>query len=215
MATSIHSGLVRAYVPLAADAPIETHTARDCIFNNALHMADECGPVYVDWAGTVGGALAYMTTEETIAADEWQEIVTYEGLVIPVRADTGQPYALRVRVGGHASAAFDCDFKLAISPGTPSSDAADDAAYLTGSTPSTTAAWLAGTSQGTESWTNLVRLSAAQMGPPQPFLTLTGIGGVSITGTQYRVNLTVWGRTANVAATPRLSGLYVAAFIGG
>lgn len=213
-ATSVHGGLVRAYVPLAADGPIEAHTARDCTFNNLNHLADEAGQVYVDWAGTVGGTLAYMTTADAIVADEWQEIVTYERLVIPVRADTGQPYAMRVRIGGHASAAFDVDFRLAISPGTPSADTADDSAYLTGATASTTAAWLSGTSQGAEAWTNLVRLSASQMGAPQPYLTLTGIGGSVITGEQYRVGLTVWGRTVNVSATPRLSGLYVAAFIG-
>lgn len=204
MTHSIHRGFVRSAANrLDADAPMDTSLFRDCVVNNALHIADVNAQVRVDWVIGSPGEFDTFPTRDS-GSDEYGKIMVFGYFPINL-APEGSAYKFRVRLYG-ASASGSVTFRVAISA---HPDLVVD--FVNFSTSSATAVWLeddpailtvpassiAGTSSGYESPIKTVATALA--------------AGAPVPTTQVQVPMmcaTVWANSTNA----ELHGLYVAEF---
>jgi hypothetical protein len=93
--------------------------------------------------------------------------------------------------------------------------ATGDFIFETATTSSTTHAWLTGASAGANAWTTQIVIPAEYATAWTTATdTLDDLAGDSASVGQCLVSVTVFGSTANAASLPRLSGLYLAEWIG-
>ena len=135
-----------------------------------------------------------------------------------LRSD-GSSYKLRIRIAGASSDGVNAvRFRAVIGPATTISrivTTATDAQFLTATTTSSTAAWLTGSSQGTDAYTTMIEMTADEVANAiVTTSTPVDIAGGGRSVAQAVVTLAVYGQTANVAATPRLHGVYACEWVG-
>jgi len=187
--------------------------------NNAQHFADQSAQVRVNMSGPANP----LTTKQIGAGDvdTWLPIAVFGPFPLRVRAD-GNPYLIRARIGGSASAANSITLRAALAPvlGAATGRGSE---YIRGhiedngvnvleaSTSSTSAAWLTATgSRTTLDATGLVIESQFTLA------TVSAAGGavrdVSVRAAMF--GLHVWGLSTTSGTQPQLDALYAAEFVG-
>lgn len=202
----------------AGSSPISAVYARRVLLNNLCHYADIFGQVRVAWASSPRVGKNYVTPTTPTVTNSPYLIGASEPFPIAVRRN-GQSYKLRVRIAGASSDNTNAvRFRVVLAPVTSAGSLVLDAAdyvFLTATTTSSTAGWLTGASQGSGAYTTMVALSAEQAASMQQTTgTLSDISGTPVGVQQVLVSLQVYGQTANVAAVPRLHGVYAAEWVG-
>jgi hypothetical protein len=201
----------------AGTSPISAVYARRVLLNNLCHYADVFGQVRAAWNASPRVGKGYLDSI-TPAAVDTPYYIWATTFPIYLRAD-GSPYRLRIRIAGASSDntnAVRFRAVLAYAPvlGRRAVDAADHV-FLTATTTSSTAAWLTGATQGSAADTTIITLAGTAAAEA---ITITStpadIGGAGRAVSQCIVTLAVYGQTANVAATPRLHGVYAAEWVG-
>jgi hypothetical protein len=201
----------------AGTSPISAVYARRVLLNNLCHYADVFGQVRAAWNTSPRVGKGYIDSITPTAVDTPYPIWSTTFPIL-LRASLAS-YKLRVRIAGASSdGANAVRFRAVLAPATVLSarvlDAADHV-FLTATTTSSSAAWLTGASQGAEAYTTMMALTD---GAVTDALTLTStpadIGGAGRGVAQCLVTLAVYGQTANIAATPRLHGVYAAEWVG-
>ena len=201
----------------AGTSPISAVYARRVVLNNLLHYADVFGQVRAGWNTSPRVGKGYIDSVTPTAVDTPYPIWSTT-FPLALRASLAS-YKLRVRIAGASSnnthaVRFRAVLCRASALSTRVLDAADHV-FLTATTTSSTAAWLTGASQGSEAYTTMIALTE---GSVTDALTITStpadIGGAGRAVPQCLVTLAVYGQTANVAATPRLHGVYAAEWVG-
>lgn len=210
MSTSPRTGF-RAFPATLLDerAPLDAYTIRDTVLNNAQHLADEAGSVWVNEM-TVRSAISVKATPnyqspDSLGAGVWNRLVSYGPFNLTL-FDDRSPYQVRVRlygadvVGDAAGGAF---FAVTIGDFFGSAAFVDGSAnsILFASTVSTTPAWLSPSVPASD----LITVEAAYVERGLvDRVTLVDTGGVPSTVTTCEVHVTVW---AKQLATSR-AGLY-------
>jgi hypothetical protein len=202
----------------AGTSPISAVYARRVLLNNLCHYADVFGQVRIAWSASprVGKGYLQPTTPTTVNVPYY--IAASAPFPIAVRRN-GQSYKLRVRIAGVSSDNTNAvRFRAVLAPVSSAGSLAlnsEDYVFLTATTTSSTPGWLTGASQGSEAFTTMVALSAEQCASMQQTTgTLSDIAGTPVGVSQVLVSLQVYGQTANVAAVPRLHGVYAAEWVG-
>ena len=202
---------------LDADAPIDAYTARDVVFNNALHMADEAGGVWVNWVcvrdAISSKAGAEYGVGDILGASEWNRLMSF-GPVNLTLFDDYTPYQLRCALLGADAAGAGADYaEFAIVIG----DFYGSRAYVDGTGPSilfaqttsATPAWLAASTPASD----LITLERRHIDPRLVRrATLDDTGGLAVEVVTCEVWVNVWAR-ATGAAVPALYGLHVAEYL--
>ncbi len=201
----------------AGTSPISAVYARRVLVNNLCHYADVYGQVRAAWSGSALASKGYLeTTTPTIVDGPYLAWST----VFPIALRAGaEAYKLRIRIAGATSnALYACRFRAVLAPQTTIASRLTEAAdhvFLTATTSSTTGAWLTGASQGSGAYTTMIELSREDVASAMTVTsTPADIGGAVRAVPQCLLALNVYGQTANVAATPRLFGVYAAEWIG-
>lgn len=200
------------------ESPISAPYARRVALNNLCHYADVFGQVRASWASSprVGGKGYLTPTTPTVVDTPF--LIWGTHFPIAVRAD-GSAYKLRIRIAGASSDGLNAvRFRAVLSPAAYNaavSTRAEDYVFLTTTTTSSTAAWLTGTSQGADAFTTMVELTSRDVSEAATITsTLSDVGGSERAVAQTLVMLGVYGQTANLAAVPRLHGVYAAEWVG-
>ena len=190
------------------------------VMSNLNHTADEFSQVRCAISGTTPSLISkagYLVSRTPSAVSTPYSIASVS-FPISVRA-SGKSYRMRIRLGGAtANVAANAIFYAALSAGADAASSlltASDASFTTALTASTTAAWLTGTSRGTNAWTTMIELSAAQMAACYvDFPTTVSLGGAPASVRVPWVTLTVFSSTSDILYTPRLYAVYAAEVIG-
>lgn len=218
MSTSPLEGFVRTAGTTNYDA-VSATVARQNALNNVLHAADEHAQVRVNWMSkAVGGGQGYIDTRAAPTASVWYKLASFGPFPLAVR-EVGRSYYLRVRVACASSSIHQVNLRVVISPITLSRGLASTATspgdYVYEVSTSTTVAWVAGTSLGSEALSTMTVVDAAHASEwTQTVSTLTDVSGAGTGVEQCLVYANVVGSTANTASIPRLYGLYIAEYIG-
>lgn len=222
MGNSAQGGIIYfASSEYGTDFPHDAFHARTCM-NNAIHLADQCGQVRVNFtsAENIGGIT---NTSESTATTLWHIIARFGPFRITVDTD-GVPYPLRIRVGGYSSsAATQVKMRVVVAPrgmareyvNATGAGAATLSNVAQVSTTSATPAWLTTTIAGSSG--TLLTFSRAQADaafvPSRP--TVDAIGGNAIQVKDYEWEATVFGQnTGGSEVEPILSALYLAEYVG-
>jgi hypothetical protein len=187
-------------------SPIGPVTGRDYAVNNAMHYADVFGQVRVQMSLAAGAYVTSLNTASTTWAPTWV------GPTFPVQLrPDGSSYRLRVRIAGAGeSAGFKVRF--AVSVGSPDAlfplypgSSTSDAVWSTGDISSTTVAYRAGASLGSNAWPTMAAMSALEVAPcSRSTPTITDVAGDPISVTQAIVQAIVWTSVEDVAHPARL-----------
>ncbi len=217
--TSIYGYRIRAgsQFGTGGTSPISAVYARRVLSNNLCHYADIFGQVRASWSGSLSAKLAYLVpTTPTVVNVPF--LIWSTTFPISMRASLNT-YKLRIRLAGASSDNTNAvRFRAVIGPASSIARLAVDAAdyvFLTATTTSSTGAWLTGASQGSAAYTTMIGMTQRDVSDA---LVTTGtkidIGGAGASVPQCLVTLAVYGQTANVAAVPRLYGVYAAEWVG-
>lgn len=210
MSTSSRTGF-RPFPATLLDerAPLDAYTVRDVVFNNAQHLADEAGSVWVNEM-TVRSAISVKATPnyqspDTLGTDVWNRLTSYGPFNLTL-FDDRTPYKVRVRLFGAdvvGDAAGGAYFAVTVGDFFGSAAFVDGSAnsILFASTVSTTPAWLSPSVPASD----LIAVEApyVERGLVER-VTLVDTGGAPTTVTTCEVFVTVWAKTQ---ATSR-AGLY-------
>lgn len=223
MATSTLQGRVRTSTTESSgdDQPLDTVVVKDAIVGSLLHMADShVAQVRVAWIApntTVSGAQGYIVPP-AYGTDTPVFLSAFGPFPIPVRA-SGKSYRLRVRVAGSSSGGAACKFYVCMVPaGSPvgRTDATEltDAHLTTVTTVSSSAAWLAGTSNR-NAYNNVIEADPARVELARRVFNTIKPGGATISGERTEFQIYVFGSTANAGTSaPRLHGLVAQEYVG-
>jgi hypothetical protein len=230
MATSILTGGGIVEFPATLygtdDDPVDTVVMRDGVMHGLLHAADSMGQVRVNYMG-IGNAVSegqdeFETIETPANTSDYYLMggTPFGPWPLTMRAN-GEPYKLRVRVGGSVSATpATATFRIVIAPLTIVT-AADVLAALDSTlqvtATSTTLAWLTGQSQGTLGSTTLITVTADQAAAWTRDVDIynavsSPAGGQTVE--QIRVMAYVFAKTSDVTKLPQLSALHIQEYIG-
>lgn len=197
--TSSHAGFINyAIGSLDTDTGFHAAYARSMVANNIHHAADECGQVRVSFLTQSGKAATFRSSPAT---GTYYKIMQFGPF--PVTMGTN-PYQMRVRVAGNASAANSVTFRVVWSSADGANETGDNT--ITASTSSTTAAWLTGSS-------TLLTLTNAQV-VSRSRATLDGVAGNPVSVDWTPTFITVWASTTNAGTNAELAGLYCAEYVG-
>lgn len=221
----LHFRRLAASTSLDAKRPVDALVA-DAIVNDLHHYADESAQVLAAWSATLtaadASAAGYLSITTPVATTSIVPIISWP-VQLRLKPD-GSSYLVRVRVGGcSANAAATAVFYVALSAYTQ--DLVDGVAaavatpgdhlFKTSGTTSTSAAWLAGTSQGSNAWTTLIQASKSQVQRwTTTGATVTDLGGTNVAYTYVNAMLTVLAQTSNTSYLPKLHGFYAAEYVG-
>ena len=210
MSTSEHGAFIRHDSAAFGDGyPVDAAIYKDCARNNLLHLADEFAQQLVCAVWRSGVELS---TDAPASTSVWYPIATFGPFALRTRAN-GTPYPLVVRIAGFASAAHSVTFRVVVSPrglGESMAQAATAPANVVEvSTSSTSAAWL---SPSTYIATIDSDLAAAMIEeiPCSDDVSY----GTPAARLACLADISVWAKTANILATPRLAGLEVREYVG-
>lgn len=181
--------------------PVDSLTSL-VVANNALHLADEGAQTRVAWVAKSG---LFVAGDTPTAIDTYYLIAVYGPFPTNIRHD-GRPYPLVVRLRGLSGNAHEVTFAVVRGP----LDGADALAYsaeagmvATFTSTSATSAWLGtATINPTLSQVDGFAGLTRSRWSPDPSGLEHGIESLE----EY---VTVWGKTVNVASSPRLTGLVV------
>ena len=208
MVSSLHKGYIaHSATPFGNYYPVSSAVYHDTL-DSALHLHDEYAQVRVNWPARAAGV--YFSAGGTTVGT-WYPIVAF-ACPMSMRGD-GTSFRLRVRVTASMSAANSGAFRAVLS-------SPDRAGYYANRG---TAA--GNTSEASTSSTTAVVLSPASnivymdidmareaIGDMRGYDAVSGATPVDITICDAA--LTIWAKTTNAAATPRVFGVYAAEYIG-
>jgi hypothetical protein len=214
MATSINRAFIRVTAGQASENdPCDAIIARDCIMNNAAHLADEAAQVRVKWlartAATSGVASdEYLTARAADgAAYDWGHVVTFGPFPLSVRADL-YSYYMRVRLRGYYSGSSSTAYVALTFPGYTFNPTNSNVAEF--SLASTTDGWV------TPVGSNILRLIPSEVARATgAFSAKDSVGGAetatAICWASIGVYATAASGTADVA---RITGIEAAEYVG-
>lgn len=219
---SVFKGYVRYSAgQLTENSPLGAGPARDHLSNNANHVADEAGQTLVNWgAGGTGAADAgspgYLTPTLTggnlAAANTYYRIEAWGPMPLLMAAD-GSSYALRGWLRGYLSAAGTATYRVTVCEASRSAEVRDDAGAANAFTFSTT-----GTS---DAWRDATGDHICQLDGDEMAFAVRGLSALADIGSDHRVSvvvpmvmITVYAKSTAAASVPRLTGLYLAEYVG-
>ena len=218
MGSGYYGGFIRSEAAALADGyPVDAAQYRDQAAS-AMHLFDQSAQVRVCWPAK--SASTYRTTDSPASTSVWYPITCFGPWNIKIRPASGESFRLRVRLAAAMSAANSGTFRAVLSTPDLASRYANVPAGTAGiglsypnvqeaSTSSTSAVDLSPTDR-------YVYLTSAQvaeaMGEVGSFDAVAGATPVGVAGCW--VTLSVWAKTSNVAATPRLFAAYAAEVYG-
>lgn len=218
MSTSIHEGIVSLGASLYGtdDDPVDALIWRDGLANGLLHAADSYAQVRVNLAYPTG---TYLSGKAAPTAGQWHRIGgSFGKWPLTIHAN-GTPYELRVRVGVSASTGGTAQtIRVVIAPDdeatTELGREADHVYELT--TSSGSAAWVAGTSQGSVgSATRMIVSPADAARWTRDVNAFDAVASATPRATrQSLVSAHVFFRSASGSVTTRLHNLYIAEYVG-
>lgn len=214
MAGSLGTSLLHAYIRHATGDfgdgdPCDAALARDVLFNNPMHIADECGQVRIAW--TAGTSTSYLEAGTPPSTSAWNKVTGFGPFPLTISAD-GESYALRVRMSGYNSkASTTIEWRAVLCTPTQSRRDlelnGDNVANFT-TTTTTDGAVDAATD-------NVILMSRAQVTEAiASFDTLAALGGGPATIDWCWVMLDIYAKTNDVTSLPRLTGVYAAEYVG-
>lgn len=221
MATSIFKGYVRHNAgQLTDNSAFGAAQARDHLVNNANHIADSAGQVLINWtAGTSGaadsGSPGYLTPTLTggnlAAADTYYRVTRFGPLPILVHSN-GASYALRGRIRAYLSAAGTATFRAVICTPSRSLSTRNDTAAANAFTFVTTAT--------SDAWDNAETDNIATLTADDVSLALTeqstlaAVGGAAVSVYVALVTVDIYAKSSATTSVPRLTGFYLAGYVG-
>lgn len=214
MATSTFKGYVRHSAgQLTDNSAFGASQARDHLVNNANHIADSAGQVLINWSMTT--ASTYMTPDlsagSLAAADTYYRFSPFGPFPLLVKGD-GSSYQLRIRLAGYSAAAGTVTFRVVVSALAEALAARETSTATNAATFSTTAT--------TNGWRDAATDNLVSLTPDDLFRTMTtlstldAVAGAAVSVRVPLAYVTVYGKGSVTAAVPRLTGLYLAEYIG-
>ncbi len=206
MSNSTYAGLIPYQTTdISDDDPFDAAMGRTLV-NNAIHLADSAGAVRVSWAST-GTDFIEPQFNTTPASTEKLMILS---IGIPLTMTFGgNPFKLRIRFAGFSSSSnATVDFNVGIGSYHLGRTVAFNVDALSVSTTSTTSIWF-------DPGETLITLSPDLfvLGTQQGHSTEGGTGFVE--STWHGTTIQVFGGSTDWSlAVPRLTGLYVAEWVG-
>jgi hypothetical protein len=212
MSSSIFEGRLQfATAEHDADDPLSAHYAQ-ALANNALHYADEMSQVRVAWRALSGQKLIFKASGAVV--NTFYRIAAFGPFPWTLKSD-GTPYVARVRLAGFSSDNTNTITLRAVLS-TPDRSRQNSSAYIgdtantmDATSASSTSAWLVGASTKMEPTKEHAGESIRRMH------VITATGGTKVETVEVcMMTLSIWGSTANLAATPSLTGAYLAEYVG-
>lgn len=191
--------------------PVDVGQARYLV-NNVNHLADVAGQVWIDYRPH---ATSHFREPAIASTSEFKYIVTYGPFLARLRPD-GSPYPLRCALCGKSQQGDNVTFRLAIGLNREIRDlveSGDASQCLEASTTSMNHGWL-GTSVPGGSASTLIELPSSHEYMTEYTAESALAAGDPVSVRVAEVYVGVYGKTANVASKPHLSGLYVAEYVG-
>lgn len=179
------------------------------LLDSLAHLTDEMGQVRVNFPLR---ASQYLATQAPASTTIWYPIAVLSVFPISCKPDI-TPFVIRARMTGYASANNSVTFRMVLAPAGQSADYASiptaPANVMEASTSSITEADLAPAS-------NLITMSKEIMlSARRPLATYDAVsGGSPVTVDVAMVEISVWAKTSNTSATPRLAAAYAAEYVG-
>lgn len=208
MASSVNKAFIRITAAQAAENdPCDAVIARDCIVNNAAHIADEAGQVRVAWIARDG---EYISTGTHDVAYDFTHVVSYGPFPLSIRSDRTS-YRMRIRLRGHYSGSSG-DAYLVLSG---DSDVTQAIQNVTGnaasfSVVSTTDGWVT-----PDGGSNTIYMSEAQVSAATGVIsTLDAVGGSPYQAAICTAYVHVYASTGVATDQIRITGVEAAEFIG-
>lgn len=214
MATSTFKGYVRHSATYTGEnSPFWAGSARNHLVNNANHIADEAAQVLVNW--TASTSTSYLTptlSGGALAATGTYYRITRFGPFPLLRKADGTSYTLRGRMRWYLAAAGTGTALVVVSaPARAIGDRDFGSAtnVLKFTTTVTTDAW------DDADTDNICNLTAEDMDYAQTEqTTLLAVAGAAVSVFVPLVTVTIYAKATATTAIPRLTGLYLAEYIG-
>lgn len=215
MATSIYKGYIRHNAgQLTDNSAFGAAQARDHLVNNANHIADSAGQVLINWSQTTTTSYRTPTlVAGSLADDDVFYKVTRFGPVPLLLMASGSSYQLRVRMRWYLAAAGTGTAVVAVSAAGRSLAVLDTADTATNAATFETTATVDAWDNAEDD--NLISLDADAMAAAMTEQsTLTAVAGTDVSVAVPLVVVDVYAKSSATSAVPRLTGLYLAEYIG-
>ena len=217
MSTSEFGGFVRTDPTLVcqADEPLDAYSVR-VLLSNLMHLSDEYSQVRVAWSGSTIAKAYINSPQENVLAPSFAGSWTF-----PVTCKSNlDSYRFRILLAGAATSGSPATFYAAITaPSAVStlhriSTIVSDTIYKTSSTSSSTPAWLTGSSQGPEAWSDMITLPGAGLST-LPYEIPSSLGSSdTVTINIPTVTLSIFTQTSDITKPAKLYGVYCAEVLG-